>query len=53
MRSISAATSSASAWSQRTATPSPPAAVTSSAVSSIVSGRSIGERAVRVERPLL
>ena len=52
IRSTSARTSSASAWSQRTAMPSPPAAVTSSAVSSIVSGRSIGERPARVERPL-
>jgi hypothetical protein len=52
MRRINAATSSGSEWSQRTATPLPPAAVTSSAVSSIVSGRFIGERPDLVERPL-
>ena len=41
-----------SRWSTATAMPSPPAAVTSSAVSSIVSGRSTSERRSRVLRPV-
>jgi hypothetical protein len=38
-RANSSATSSSTVWSTRTAMPTPPAAVTSAAVSSIVSGR--------------
>ena len=52
MRSTSAATCAGSRWSVGTAIPRPPAAVTSSAVSSIVSGRSISERRSRVLRPV-
>src|SRR5690606_2763287 len=52
MRRTSAATCAGSRWSTRTAIPSPPAAVTSSAVSSMVSGRSISDRCDRVDRPV-
>ena len=52
MRATSSTTSSATRWSTGTAMPVPPAASTSSAVSSIVSGRSISERRERVERPV-
>ena len=52
MRPTSASTCAGSRWSASTAMPLPPAAVTSSAVSSIVSGRSYSERRARVLRPL-
>ena len=52
MRSTRPATCSGTRWSTATAMPSPPAAVTSSAVSSIVSGRSTSERCSRVLRPV-
>ena len=48
----SASTWPASRWSTATAIPVPPAALTSSAVSSIVSGRSYSERRSRVLRPV-
>src|SRR6266571_3550437 len=52
IRRARASTSDATRWSQRTAMPWPPALVTSSAVSSIVSGRSSGLRECRVVRPV-
>src|SRR4051812_3018007 len=52
MRSTRAATCAGSRWSTATAMPSPPASVTSSAVCSIVSGRSTSERRSRVLRPV-
>ena len=52
MRRTSASTSPGSRWSTATAIPVPPAAVTSSAVSSIVSGRSYSDRRSRVLRPV-
>ncbi|MDQ0096250.1 hypothetical protein J2T21_004170 [Paeniglutamicibacter psychrophenolicus] len=52
MRATSAATASGSRWSTATAMPTPPAAVTSSAVRSMVSGRSYSLRAARVLRPV-
>ena len=52
MRATSAATCSGSRWSVGTAMPVPPAAVTRSAVSSIVSGRSYSDRRSRVVRPV-
>src|SRR5947208_3468950 len=50
-RSRSASTEATLVKSQRTGTPRPPAASTSSAVSSIVSGRFIGDADSRVVRP--
>jgi hypothetical protein len=52
MRATSARTSSLTKWSTTTAMPVPPAAVMSSAVSSIVSARSTSERRPRVLRPV-
>ena len=52
MRSARRATCAGSRWSTATAMPSPPAALTSSAVSSIVSGLSTSERRWRVLRPV-
>jgi hypothetical protein len=52
MRWARAATSEGTIWSQRTAIPRPPAAVSSSAVSSMVSGLPSGLRVCRVLRPV-
>src|SRR5215213_7219074 len=52
MRPTRVRTCSGSRWSTRTAMPRPPARSTSSAVSSIVSGRSYSERSSRVDRPV-
>src|SRR5262249_50080858 len=52
IRSTSAATCCGSVWSTLTGMPTPPRAVTRSAVSSMVSGRSISERPSRVLRPV-
>jgi hypothetical protein len=52
MRSNSASTCASSEWSQRTAMPMPPRAVSSSAVSSIVPGRPSVVGSPRTLRPL-
>lgn len=52
MRWTSASTCAGCRWSTSTAIPSPPAASTNSAVSSIVSGRSYSERRFLVVRPV-
>ena len=52
MRATRAATASDSRWSTATAMPRPPASVTSSAVRSMVSGRSYSLRFCRVLRPV-
>lgn len=52
IHSISAHTCTATRWSTSTAIPCPPAASTSAAGSSIVSGRFISERAARVVCPV-
>ena len=52
MRATRAATAPGSRWSTATAMPRPPAAVTSSAVSSMVSGRLYSLRAAAVLRPV-
>lgn len=51
-RSKRARTSASTRWSTRTAMPWPPAFVTRSAVSSMVSGRAISLAAPRVLRPV-
>ncbi len=52
MRATRASTWSGTRWSTGTAIPVPPASSTSSAVSSIVSGRFISDRCDRVVRPV-